>query len=212
MTPPPPEDFGVVVVVGGLLEPLEPEPEVELDEDELPAEVELAWAAILSCATVTGTPTPSSPFIPAAACPLTVQRNSYSPFFEKVTVSVADWPWWRTAVALPTHAFFAAEGLATGVVQTLKLWKATPRFVTLNVTVPVGIIEVFESLKASSDGFPGVTVITEAFTATVRCAAGAAPLPNAATIPSPAATEPPSAGTASRKGRRLIVFSRLPSS
>src|SRR5438045_588794 len=38
------------------------------------------------------TPTPSSPFMPAAAWPGTAQRNSYLPFFETITVSVADWP------------------------------------------------------------------------------------------------------------------------
>src|SRR5579871_758758 len=37
---------------------------------------------------VTATPTPSSPFMPAAACPVTEQRNSYLPFLS-VTVSVA---------------------------------------------------------------------------------------------------------------------------
>jgi hypothetical protein len=66
----------------------------------------------------TVTPTPSSPFIPAAACPMTEHRYSYFPTFVNVTVSVAACPDLSIAVALPTQAFFAE--LAVGVVQILK--------------------------------------------------------------------------------------------
>src|SRR5581483_5930634 len=123
-------------------------------EDELPA----AEAGALACAAVSATPTPMRPFMPAAAWPATVQRYSYLPLFVSFTVSVALSPWCRIFVTLPTQAFFAR--LATGAVQSLKSWKATPWFVTLKVIVPTGRFENFDSLKASSVGLPAVTVIT----------------------------------------------------
>ena len=85
------------------------------------------------------------------------------PLFESVTVSVADWPCFKIAVAFPVQEFFAAVALATGFAQILKLWNATPMFVTLNVTVPAGTIELFDSLKASSEGLPRVTVMAVTF-------------------------------------------------
>src|SRR5579872_4237730 len=51
-----------------------------------------AWTAVTSSELATATPTPRSPFIPAAACPGTVQRNSYLPARVNLTVSVCDCP------------------------------------------------------------------------------------------------------------------------
>ena len=75
-------------------------------------------------------------------------------------MSVADCPCFRTGVAFPKQEFLAPAALGTGIAQTLKLWNATPRFVTLKMTVPAGTIEVFVSLKASSEGLPAITLIT----------------------------------------------------
>ena len=72
-----------------------------------------------------------SPFMPAAACPGMLQRYSYLPAFKIVTVNVAVCPGCRVFVTLPTHVFFAA--VFTGAVQSLKVWKPRPLFVTLNV-------------------------------------------------------------------------------
>src|SRR5262249_30014213 len=77
------------------------------------------------------------------------------PTFSSVTVSVAASPDFSSAVALPTQAFFAE--VAVGVVQILKLWVPRPAFLTLKVITPAGSIENFDSLNASSDGFPTVT-------------------------------------------------------
>ena len=49
------------------------------------------------------------PFIPAAACPGTVQRYSYVPLSVAVTLSVADWPGLSCFVVRPLHEF--ASGL-----------------------------------------------------------------------------------------------------
>src|SRR5579862_1447993 len=67
----------------------------------------------------TVTPAPTRPFMPFAAWPETVQRNSYLPFVLNVTVIVCDLPGASTFVAMPTQAFFDAAVVA--VVQTLKL-------------------------------------------------------------------------------------------
>ena len=67
----------------------------------------------------TATPKPMSPFIPAAAWPGMLQRNSYLPAFLIVTVNDADCPGFRVFVTLPTHVFFAA--VFTGAVQNLKV-------------------------------------------------------------------------------------------
>src|SRR5262249_12495763 len=104
----------------------------------------------------TATPIPRSPFMPAAAWPGTAQRYSYLPFFKNTTVIVAVCPCFRVTVDLPVHEFLAV--VDTGTEQTLKLWKASPRSVTLKITVPPGRFENFESLNASSEGFPAVTV------------------------------------------------------
>src|SRR4029077_18970470 len=119
-----------------------------------------AVAAAFSSEVATATPTPRSPFIPAAAWPVTVHRNSYLPARESGPVSVADCPCFSSFVDFPKQAFVAPAAPGTGIVQTLKLWNATPMFVTLKVIVPVGTIEVFDSLKASSEGLPAITVIT----------------------------------------------------
>src|SRR5262249_24978025 len=46
---------------------------------------------------------------------------------------------------------------------TLKLWIPSPSFTTLNVNVPAGRFENFESLKPSSDGIPIATPTTVTF-------------------------------------------------
>src|SRR5207249_226139 len=51
----------------------------------------------------TFTPIPIRPFMPAPACPGTLQRNSYEPVFLKVTVSVALLPVFNRFVTLPVH-------------------------------------------------------------------------------------------------------------
>jgi hypothetical protein len=152
---------------------------------------------------------PSSPFIPAAACPVTEQRNSYLPAFERVSVSVADCPGFKLGVFFPVQEGLAAAALATGFAQILKSWYATPMFFTLKVIVPAGINELFDSLKASSEGLPAVTVmmVTFGFAAGLLAAgplssAGVDWAPKAAI--KPATTQIPRAGTVNRKGRRLI--------
>ena len=110
----------------------------------------------------------------------------------------------------------APAAVGTGIVQTLKLWNATPRFVTLKVIVPTGTFEVFDSLKASSEGLPAMTVMTVALpvaewagTAPRESAAGADPVSRTARRATAAPT-PPSAGTATRKGKRFICFLLTP--
>src|SRR5437870_5327174 len=134
-----------------------------------------------------------------------------------VSVKVAVCPCFRIGVAFPVQASATSVALARGFAQSLKLWNATPMFVTLKVIVPAGTIEVFDSLKASSEGLPAVTVMTltlglaAGFTAAERLTAAGAdpPVPRAAS--SPTATQTPRAGTVNRKRRRLMWFSSLPS-
>src|SRR4051812_21211902 len=198
---PPLLDF--VVVAGVVVPP-------PLEEPPLLAEGAPAVAAVFCSEAATATPMPMSPFMPACACPLTVQRNSYFPLLEIVTVSVVLSPCLRIFVVLPEHALVAASALATGFVQTRKLWNATPMFVTLKVIVPAATIDVFESLNASSDGLPAVTVMTVVLAALTAadfvCAAGASPVTRAATRPT--AANAPRAGTEKRKGKRLIESPR----
>ena len=73
-------------------------------------------------------------------------------------MSAADCPGLSTAVFLATHAFFAL--LFTVPAQTPKLCATPPAFFTLNVIGPGGSSENFDSLRASSDGLPRVTVTT----------------------------------------------------
>src|SRR5262249_25300306 len=94
----------------------------------------------------TATPTPISPFVPAAAWPGTVHRNSYLPFLERTTVRVADSPGLSTFVRLPRQAFLAL--LEVGVVQSSKPCFAVPAFVTLKMIVPAGSDENLESATA----------------------------------------------------------------
>ena len=82
--------------------------------------------------------------------------------------------------------------IVVGVVQISKSCCATPPFVTLNVTFPAGI-DVFESLNASSEGLPAVTVMTVFGTA---CFTGAFTWPSAGPCPR-RATQP------SHRRRRL---------
>ena len=100
--------------------------------------------------------------------------------------------------------------LATGFEQIRKLWNATPWFVTLKVIVPGVTIEVFDSLNASSEGLPAVTVMVvgtacgfavACATAVRLCAAGANPATTAAITAT--ATKAPT-GTVNRIGKRLI--------
>jgi len=147
--------------------------------------------------------------MPAAAWPVTEQRNSYMPFFLKVTVTVADWPGWRTFVATPVQLF--ALKLVAGLAQILKSWKPRPPSVILNSTgLPTGRFEYFESLNASSDGFPAVTVmmvgfaVTPAFRAVfdfARPVAGSAATAHAAS--KPAASQARCAG---RDGNRDRMY------
>ena len=96
--------------------------------------------------------------MPALACPGSVHRYSKLPFFVKTNVSDVDCPGCNIFVTFPTQAFVGAFG--TGLVQTLKSCTSLPAFVTLNVTVPIAGTDFFESLNASSDGFPAVTLMT----------------------------------------------------
>src|SRR5215216_3471798 len=82
-----------------------------------PVAVPPAAFAVFCSAVVTATPIPTRPFMPAAACPVTEQRNSYLPLFERVRVSVADCPCFRIGVFLPVQEFLAAPALATGFAQ-----------------------------------------------------------------------------------------------
>src|SRR5258708_2272707 len=100
--PPPPPPPGVVVVV------------------DLVVVVVVVFETTTGTGGATVTPIPMSPFIPAAACPTTVHRYSYFPFFLSTSVSVAFCPCFRIPVTLPTQLFFAA--LDVGVVQILKSW------------------------------------------------------------------------------------------
>src|SRR3954471_18175127 len=85
-------------------------PPTEGDDDDVVAPGLIAGAATL-------TPMPTSPFIPAAAWPRTVQRHSNLPL-ASFSFSVAVWFGLRSFVPLPTHAFNAA--VRTALVQTLK--------------------------------------------------------------------------------------------
>src|SRR4051812_2919578 len=80
---------------------------------------------------VTFTPTPIKPFIPAAACPLVVQRYSCFPFLS-VTVSACDCPGMSLLVAFPTQLL--ALLLVAVCVQILKSCETVPLLVILNVT------------------------------------------------------------------------------
>jgi hypothetical protein len=79
-----------------------------------------------------------------------------------LTVTTADLPEVRNAVflELPTHELGV---LAVGTRQITKSWLIFPAFVTLKITVPAGILEIFESLNASSDGLPAETVMVVTF-------------------------------------------------
>ena len=76
--------------------------------------------------------------------------------FLSTTVSVADCPAFSRFVTLPVHEL--ALVTATVRVQILKSCASLPLFVTLKMTVPGVIRDVFESLNESSLGFPAVTV------------------------------------------------------
>jgi hypothetical protein len=91
--------------------------------------------------------------------------NSYLPLALKVTVMTADFPGWIFFVPVPVHvlAFVVAAGLA----QTLKSWTTLPLLVTLKVTLPTGSDDSFDSLNASSEGCPAVTLTTVTFGAFV---------------------------------------------
>src|SRR4051812_12802525 len=127
-----------------------------------------------------------------------------------MTVSVADCFGFKIAVFLPAQAFFALAAVATGFVQMTKLWNATPRFVTLKVTVPAGTIDVFDSLYPSSVGFPAVTLMTVTFdvaaasTAAVRVTAAGA---NAAWRAVSTTTDTPRTGKTIRQGGRPLIGS-----
>src|ERR1700760_4589033 len=73
------------------------------------------------------------PFIPAAACPETVQRYSYLPALATFTVSVALEPGLIIGVTLPLHVFAVPPVLAA---QSSKSWGRLPLFVILKVTEP----------------------------------------------------------------------------
>ena len=146
------------------------------------------------------TPTPSSPFIPAAAWPGNVQTNSYVPVLLRVTFSVADLPDCSNGVVLPTHEF--AFAVALGFVQISNVCAIFPALLTEKVTVPAETSEVFDSLNPSSDGFPAVTTIVVTFAgAAATCPADAEPIPKSATI-RPAARHNPSPETENVKRQR----------
>ena len=81
------------------------------------------------------------PFIPAAACPSTVQRYGYEPCFLNVTATLAVLPGWISPVLLPS------------IVKSCKTW---PTFLNANVTLPGCAMDMLESLKKNS---PPVTWI-----------------------------------------------------
>src|SRR5690348_16109273 len=212
VSPPFAEPLPGLVVVAGVVVPAGVLPVVVVVPLELPLVLleEPAADADFSSEPETATPMPMSPFMPAAACPLTVQRNSYLPVLEIVTVSVAESPWCSSFVVLPEQELLARLALATGFEQIRKLWNATPWFVTLKVIEPGFTIEVFDSLNASSEGLPAVTVtvvgtacgFAVACAAAVRwCAAGASAATTAAITAT--ATKAPT-GTVNRLGKRLI--------
>src|SRR5579871_1166381 len=113
---------------------------------------------------------PIRPFMPAAAWPGNVQRNSYVPVADSVTVIVWDCPPCSSFVTfcLPTQAFGA---VVVAFRQMAKVWAIFPAFVTLNTTVPAGTFENFESLNASSEGLPAMTVIVVGVAAVLVAAA-----------------------------------------
>jgi hypothetical protein len=76
-----------------------------------------------------------------------------------------------------------------------------PTFVTLNVTGPAGMFDSFESLNASSDGFPAVTITVAAVT---RRAADEDPEPRRAAN-NPATRDKPSAGRTTFKRDPFII-------
>ena len=59
------------------------------------------------------------------------------------------------AVPVPAQVF--AFEVATAFVHTLKSWVRMPLFTTLNVTLPSGSIDSFDSLIVSSSGSPSAT-------------------------------------------------------
>ena len=76
-----------------------------------------------------------TPFIPASACPGTVQRYGYVPFFLKLTTSFAVFPGWIRGVFLPL------------ILKSCRTW---PMFLKENVTLPGFAADLVESLKKNS--------------------------------------------------------------
>src|SRR5437870_3672268 len=110
--------------------------------------------------------TVKTPFIPAAACPGTVQRYGYLAATGKLTRKVADFP-----------------GAINGVLWPLilKSWGSLPTFMTLNTTVFAPVL--VESVKLNSFALT-VTVVVTCDRATASCTAVSARPSTAATASS----------------------------
>ncbi len=92
------------------------------------------------------TATANFPFIPAFACPKSVQRNAYWPFFANFTVSFADLPGSSVLVFLP---------------PILKSCEILPLLMTVKTTVPVGTL-FFEKTYLNSDALTVIFVVASA--------------------------------------------------
>src|SRR4029079_14028625 len=112
------------------------------------------------------------PRMPAPACPSSVQRKAYWPFFVTLTVSLAVLPGASNGVFLPL---------------ILKSWAILPLLLTVKMTVPIGALS-FENLYLNSEALTVIFVITTPFWATAFCCTGAAPPPAANTPVAPPAT------------------------
>src|SRR5258705_10587809 len=89
------------------------------------------------------TPTANFPFMPAFAWPVSVHRYCTRPFFENLTVSLADWPGPSIFVTLPAMK---------------KLWVIFPLFTTLKVTVVPTGTDFLDTVKENSFAETGVSV------------------------------------------------------